>query len=580
MEQRVEIYIENIGEIIILSDYGGIESYDKFNFENSQINLINIPLCDNDDKIPIIFSKNAPEELANLMLLDNRDYQISFKPFKEFEDEIKNNKIKIFNSLKLNNKRKTFKPFNLSKNAALLNFNDYVGKTFLDIKKEEEIIYSLPIEVRSNKMDYQKEYPKMISDLSLEAPGIIYQSDTPLFQNFNLIDKKYASPYELFMYLEYLFQTENLPSTVEYLSHNLHSQLKTIKENVPTSLVTNIGPNELVDILDSPENLVKVNDNGSTWYQRLNGYMPIEIDEIQYQDTIDTPENRFFKYFLQTINYQIDKLLKEIKKGYAKDRLKNFSKQMEYFNSLIPFEDISRMEYAPLNSQVLQKKEGYRDLFEYFIMYEYSFKMNWKEVTDNFKGYEKVLSELYENWCLFRLIKILSKITNTNVSNEELFKLNDQEMTISLKEGSDSQINFNNYKIAKIKLFYNLKFYPKKRNSQYSSYSHCFRPDYTIQVIINNQNYFIHFDAKYRTSKDAFKEIINKMHTYKDAIYNTQGSYVLYPGEKSKVYYENENENIPSVGGFILKPGGSESEEKDIEDFIKDVFDELIQKAN
>jgi predicted component of viral defense system (DUF524 family) len=60
------------------------------------------------------------------------------------------------------------------------------------------------------------------------------------------------------------------------------------------------------------------------------------------------------------------------------------------------------------------------------------------------------------------------------------------------------------------------------------------------------------------------------MHTYKDAISNTKGAYVLYPGEKSETYLEKDK-IIPSIGAFPLTPGKISSMHKDkIKLFIKD----------
>ena len=42
---------------------------------------------------------------------------------------------------------------------------------------------------------------------------------------------------------------------------------------------------------------------------------------------------------------------------------------------------------------------------------------------------------------------------------------------------------------------------------------------------------------------------IYKMHTYKDSILKTEGSYVLYPGNITQRFYESDL-IIPSVGAF------------------------------
>lgn len=76
-----------------------------------------------------------------------------------------------------------------------------------------------------------------------------------------------------------------------------------------------------------------------------------------------------------------------------------------------------------------------------------------------------------------------------------------------------------------------------------------------LEIHANDKTHYIQFDAKYKMYVDSetFKnEDIVKMHAYKDAISNTIGAYVLYPGNNNEIYYENEFE---SVGAFGLIPG-------------------------
>lgn len=56
--------------------------------------------------------------------------------------------------------------------TGILNFRNYVGKSFLDIEtchgRE-----SIPIEVRSKKINYHEHYPAMLADLSEEISSSI-----------------------------------------------------------------------------------------------------------------------------------------------------------------------------------------------------------------------------------------------------------------------------------------------------------------------------------------------------------------------------------------------------------------------
>ena len=96
-------------------------------------------------------------------------------------------------------------------------------------------------------------------------------------------------------------------------------------------------------------------------------------------------------------------------------------------------------------------------------------------------------------------------------------------------------------------------------------------------LLMNNCVHWLHFDAKYRLNLSKFKselkgglevatsfkrEDIHKMHTYRDAVLGTRGSYVLYPGREriNELYVRNpsvdyrDNKLMPSVGAFPLKP--------------------------
>ena len=345
-------------------------------------------------------------------------------------------------------------------------------------------------------------------------------------------------------------------SVIEYLSRNLYSTLENVKEEVPTSFASNISPDDLIDaILDSEE---------------LCNNIPLSVNETKYEDTIDVSENRFYKYFLELISDLIDDLLTKINEGYAYDKLEVYKQELNYYLSQRYFKEISRLDHIPLNSQVLQKKEGYRDILSYYLMFEFGFKINWKELTDKFKGHEKKVYELYEYWCYFKLIEIMQELCDCKVNFEDIFTISEDGMSIELREGIIKSFNYNG---VEIDLFYNKTF--KKTDNEYKSYSVKLRPDYTLRVNASDKKYFIHFDAKYKmyVDSDKFKnEDIVKMHAYKDAIPNTIGAYVIYPGINNELYYENEK-CIRSVGAFGLIPG--EEKTKKISEFIKNLISDI-----
>lgn len=604
-EQKIVIGLEDensnvLGTLTVIAidfrEYGEPD----INVSNS-LKLENIPIVDEPDNItPIQYCPDIGSNFAKLMFLEETEYQILFE-----SSDVNATYDVLYSLTKINDNH--FKPFRFSlgdtknyKFAGTLNFRSYVGKSFLDVRKNNVNSIKIPIEVRSKKIDYFNQYSAMIADLSQHALSLIFEVNSPLYQEFELDYRKKETYYEDFMFLEYLFRQENLPSIFEYLSKNLHSRLKNHAETVPISFASNVNQNTLRNIVSKPNNLSK-SDADFKIVNKLKGYIPKDIDQIKHEDVIDIPENRFFKYFLELIRNLIEKLLESSKEGYIKDKLLSFRDEIEYYLSNKFFNHISSMDYVPFNSQILQKKEGYREIFQYFLMLEFSFRLSWDEINNQFKGFEKKLSELYEYWCYFMLLKVLNDLSVDKINFEDVFVINKDNWSLGIKRGVGSakkfKLNLYGHDIG-VKLFYNLKFSNK---SQYRSYSLAFRPDYTLLVNIGEHTNYIHFDAKYRSElelanfysivksdkelddeideRDALEEKdyvfkdgdIYKMHTYKDSILKTEGSYVLYPGNKTKQFFES-NTIIPSVGAFSLTPGSDDFEEDDLEKFIKDVL--------
>ncbi|WP_296848301.1 DUF2357 domain-containing protein [uncultured Methanobrevibacter sp.] len=611
IEQKVTIHLKDefsrdIGTLTISSiDYAReIESFHKI---SDSFILENIDLVDEiDNATPIQYYNADSSQFSNLMLLEETEYQILF----ESEDANASYEV-LYSLIKINKSHfKAFR-FNLGDNnkykfAGTLNFRSYVGKSFLDVKKDNQKSIPIPVEVRSKKIDYFNQYSAMIADLSQHALSLIFEVNSPLYQEFVIANEEKLTYYEDFMFLEYLFRQDNLPAVFEYLSKNMHSQLINHDEIVPISLANNLNSSSLNNIVSRPNQLFKTNSQ-IKMAEKLNGYLPINIHQVKHEDSIDTPENQFFKYFLEMLQNLVEKLLSNSKKGYIQDKLKFFREEIEYYLSAKFFNHISTMDYVPFNSQILQKKEGYRDIFQYFLMLEFSFRLSWDDLNNKFKGFEKKLSELYEYWCYFEILKVLNDLSIIKIDFEDVFEVNRSKWGINVIKGKRSskkfKLNIRGHDVD-IELFYNLTFSDK---TDYKSYSLAFKPDYTLLITTTVNQHFIHFDAKYRSEleiidfyekigeksgseiekeiekRDALEEKeyvfkdadIYKMHTYKDSILLSSGSYVLYPGTKSK-YFKQEDLVIPSVGAFSLTPGNTDIEEDNLTKFIKSVIETLL----
>lgn len=611
MEQKVTInlkdeFSKDIGTLTV-SSMDPIREKESFHKISDSFVLENIDLVDEvDNSTPIQYYNKESSQFSHLMLLEETEYQILFE-----SDDANASYDVLYSLIKINESHfKRFR-FNLGDNnkfklAGTLNFRSYVGKSFLDVKKDNIKSIQIPIEVRSKKIDYFNQYSAMIADLSQHALSLIFEVNSPLYQEFELANEEKLTYYEDFMFLEYLFRQDNLPTIFEYLSKNMHSQLINHDETVPISLANNLNSSSINNIVSKPNQLFKT-DSSIKMSDKLNGYLPYDIHQIKHEESIDTPENQFFKYFLEMLQNLVEKMLVNSKKGYIQDKLNFYKEEISYYLSAKFFNHISTLDYVPFNSQVLHKKEGYRDIFQYFLMLEFSFRLSWDDLNNKFKGFEKKLSELYEYWCYFEILKVLNDLSITKINFEDVFEVNKTNWAINVIKGKRSSKKFKlniRGQDVKIELFYNLTFSDK---SDYKSYSLAFKPDYTLLISTEVKQHFIHFDAKYRseleiidfyekigekTDSEIEKEInkrdaleekeyvfkdadIYKMHTYKDSILFSSGSYVLYPGTKSR-YFMEEDLIIPSVGAFSLTPGNTDIEEDNLTKFIKKVIETLL----
>ena len=177
IEQKVIIHLTDedsseIGTLTISSlDYRGDYKFNK-NISNS-LSLVNIPIVDEPDNLtPIQYCPDIGVNFAKLMFLEETEYQVLFE-----SKDVNSNYDILYSLIKINDNH--FKEFRFDlgdkknfKIAGTLNFRSYVGKSFLDVRKNGINSVKIPIEVRSKKIDFN-QYSSMIADLSQHALSLI-----------------------------------------------------------------------------------------------------------------------------------------------------------------------------------------------------------------------------------------------------------------------------------------------------------------------------------------------------------------------------------------------------------------------
>ena len=490
------------------------------------------------------------------------------------------------------------------KNSFTFQFINYLGKTsilFNDGQKE----CSFDFEIVPDKINYEEDYVKLTEAIAEECSALLLDYTSPTSLNFQQDLSKESNILEQFIFLrQFCF------------SDNLESLFASIKRNPDRILVKEEELKPFGTGIPSQKFFSNPFTHSRGWIKTADGnYLPSEVATIHKYDSYDTSANRFIKFALITFIEICTKFLEKV--FIDKNGIEYYSEASKILNQIDDilndsfFDDISELSIIPVNNQVLEKREGYSQIFNAFSMVDLALKLDWKGKDDVYSGEAKNTALLYEYWLFFELRKIIHELSGKDKTKNAVEPytqfINDTNgLTISLQQGYPSlqSFIFENENL-KVNLYYNRTFSPSQFNSSiyWGSYSRPFRPDYTLAIFSSEYKKeidaikagdisYVHFDAKYRIQdltqfinsekkqiseevlekteeqisdkekeeivQEKNDEIINtykrgdllKMHTYNDAIRRTVGSYVLYPGSDN-----NSGQNEVSSSYDEILPG-------------------------
>lgn len=450
----------------------------------------------------------------------------------------------------------------------------------------------LKVFVISNKIN-EETFEKMLNTINSYILNLSFDFDQTTFSKVQRDNKVQTDiEYHMFILILHWLSTKqgsiNLFKIFELVKSNPHrnicdnyyyediNSLSYVDEEVMAEIFS--GLDELIEVQDANNKLaIKLSDGG-------NKYLPKKILQIENEDTFDTNENRFLKYFINYIIKVIDYFntifmnKKDIMINYdiiSKSQL--YKRELENLIRNTFLRNVGDLYFIPSNSTVLQRREGYRQFYNYYVTIKSMPKIN--EISDDLSDIieNKSLDLLYEYYCFFMVANILCDIYKIDMSNLS-FKVYKNEFNKTLvKKTNANYFEFEDRSkvLPRIKLFYN------KNYSNPLSYSKPYDPDITVEIFDDRnilKEIFI-FDAKFKIisyksqseeTENGFNfDDITKMHAYKDAIKNVIGAFVLYPGDISEIYTEHNEclgcndsfcRNIYNgVGAFPLNPENKEN---------------------
>jgi predicted component of viral defense system (DUF524 family) len=508
--------------------------------------------------------------------------------------------------------------------------NIYVGALTFEIFNldKPEHIYKIKLEVQSVKSDYRTDYRYMLENITERCTDLIMQIDSPITQrvevDFNTDSK---TLYQRFSFVKSLIDSLEFEEAIQKIVSNPTTKWEEEHEVKDIRSIRRFNQKNIKQLVTKSNRMEISSAHFLNKAYGLNS-IPTKIDSSRKTESIDAAENRFIKNALEVFLFFCENCeLKFEKYSTAKFESGLLATKISTLLNQSFFKQISRPTSLKLNSPVLQRKSGYREVLNAWLKFDLAAKLIWHGGENVYGAGKKDIATLYEYWLFFTLLDLLKEVFDIEPKSiTELIQYDNGQLSLNLKQGTSIAMK-GVYKSPSrnlnIQFSYNRSFGGGKTFPNSGSYTTTLRPDYTLSIwpeeiteakdaekteLITH----IHFDAKYKVknfyeliakSKDeelteeenielikeeaeevkkgTFKnQDLLKMHAYKDAIRRTGGAYVLYPGEGKDEPFRGFHELIPGLGAFVIKPNKDNRDKEHLKNFIKKVVANLIDRAS
>ena len=521
-------------------------------------------------------------------------------------------------------------PHSRNKHLGVISPNIYVGALTFEILKTEESnkAYKIKLEVQSVKADYRTDYRYMLESITERCTDLIMQIDSPITQHFETnFDTDSQTLYQRFSFVKSLIDSLEFEEAIQKIVSNPTTKWEEEHEEKDIRRIRRFHQKNLKQLV-TKSNRMEISNNHFLNKNFGLTSIPTKIDSTRKTESIDTAENRFIKHALEEFLFFCENCeLKFEKYSTAKFESGLLATKISTFLNQSFFKQISRPNSLKLNSPVLQRKSGYREVLNAWLKFDLAAKLIWHGGDNVYDAGKKDIATLYEYWLFFTLLDLLKEVFEIEPKSiAELIQYDKGELSLNLKQGKAiamKGIYKSPSRNINIQFSYNRSFGGGKTFPNSGSYTTTLRPDYTLSIwpeeITDAKDAekkelitHIHFDAKYKVkhfyeliSKSKDEELTDeenielikeeaeevkkgtfknqdllKMHAYKDAIRRTGGAYVLYPGESNKEPFRGFHELIPGLGAFVIKPNKDDKDKEHLKTFIKKVIANFIDRAS
>jgi len=483
---------------------------------------------------------------TDFLLNNEAQYQFTEGVYYAYElfEQKENDKSKTEWSLDLSRGLKgVFRPFsNSDTSEGMFVPNTFVGTLNIPLLKGDRKAH-FQIEVHSSKIDYRdsknlqnklgqfrSEYQLMLEEIVEHSMDLIMQYNVPVEQTYESGTEQISDKelYQRFIFVRSLFKNQEFEEAVQKIISNPATKWDIQLEPQDIRSIRQFTSKNIRELVSGPNRIYLTKSIADLTS------LPTRISSNQKSESIDTPENRFIKYILTSFqDFCVAILAKLISAKLTQEAAEVQSFTHRLYNLLNQpfFREINRPTSLKLNSPVLQRRSGYRELLRAWLRFNVTAQLSWKfdnDLDNLFTGGKKDIASLYEYWVFFVLFRTLKeKFGDYSKKSprewlEGLIVSDKHGLGLTLQQGKIRSFEFahtHGKRRLTIKFYYNRSFrgYRKyAKNDGSGSYSKSLKPDYTLSIwpselsqIKSEENgsiVHIHFDAKYKVDYSIFKE--------------------------------------------------------------------------
>lgn len=401
-------------------------------------------------------------------------------------------------------------------NVGALVPNIFVGTLKIPIvnKETSENFGNLELEVRSVKSGYRDDYRDMLELITEKCTDLLLQANSPVSQHIEVdYTKDSQTLYQKFSFIKSVIGTSEFMEAVHRIVTSPVTKWTEISEEKDIRTARRFSNSNIKEILKGG----KRTQLPDTHYLRSYGLntLPERITSIRKADSVDTPENRFTKHALENFLKfctDINSKAKEFRHSKMVSESEILIRDLDAQLHHSVFKEISRPTTLKLNSPVLQRKEGYREILRVWLMFDLAAKLIWTGGNDVYSGGKKDIATLYEYWLFFKMLDLLQSLFEINHKEiSELIKETPDGLNLQIRQGKFtalSGIYDSGTRRLNIRFNYNRTFSGRKIYPNFGSWTTTLRPDYTLsfwpvgiseaEAEVQELIVHVHFDAKYK----------------------------------------------------------------------------------